>query len=198
MLIAMPTEVEITHLLKTWSDGDPDALDRLMPLVAEELHGMAKACFRHEANVHTLQPTALVSEVYLRLCGEDSLSWNSRKQFFAFAIRLMRNILIDHARRRRAKKRGQGFARVPIDTGMEIALDPDIDLIELDRALDRLEAIDPRQLEIVQLRYFVGLEVTEVAELLGISESTVKREWRAAKYWLYDQLGPGGRTPDRS
>jgi RNA polymerase sigma factor (TIGR02999 family) len=179
---------EITRLLEAWSMGEPDALGRLMPLVVEDLHRMARTFFRGEVANHTLQPTALISEVYLRLEGEKKLVWQNRRQFFAFASTLMRHILVDHARGRRALKRGHAVAHLPLEAASVIAVDPNLDLVALNQALDRLEKIDPRQCEIVTLRFFTGLDVKEVAEVLALSTSTVKREWRAARYWLDAQL----------
>lgn len=186
----MHTEAEITKLLESWSAGDPDALSRLMPLVLDDLRRLAQAHFRGEREAHTLQPTALVCEVYVRLVGEQDFVWRNRNQFFKYASKLMRSILIDHARGRAALKRGQGFAHIPIDSDVRAADDLDVDMLDLVRALDRLETIDPRQHRVVALRFYLGLEISEVAQALDISESTVKREWRAAKFWLHGQLRP--------
>lgn len=183
-----PSDEEVTQLLHAWSSGDGEALERLIPLVYDDLHRMARYFFHREANTHTLQPTALVSEVYLRLRGQKKLRWESREDFFHFAADVMRHFLVDYARRRRAGKRGGGVTDLPIDTLFDLAGDPDHDVVDLDRALEALEALDPRQARIVKLRFFVGLKVPEVAEILDISPATIKREWSTAKLWLRRRL----------
>ena len=186
---AMADPEKITSLLKAWSQGDLGALDTLIPLVYDDLHRMARHFFRRETDTHTLQPTALVSEVYFRLRGQKKMHWGSRADFFHFAAEVMRHFLVDYARRRKAGKRGGEAFEIPLDASLNLTARTDVDLVDLDRALEELERIDPRQSRIVVLRYFVGLKVEEIATVLGISESTVKREWRTAKFWLKRRLG---------
>lgn len=188
------TDRDVTQLLEAWSQGDLAALDRLLPLVFEDLHRMARYFFQRESDTHTLQPTALVSEVYFRLRGQKKLSLESRKDFFSFAAELMRHFLVDYARRRRADKRSAGQADVPLDAGLDYLLSstPATEkILDVHAAVEELRQVDPRQAEIVNLRYLLGLQVMEVAELLDISPSTVKREWRTAKFWLQRRLRSG-------
>ena len=184
---------EITGLLEAWSRGDLSALDRLLPLVFDDLHRMARYFFQRESDTHTLQPTALVSELYFRLRGQKEVQLESRADFFNFAAEVMRHFLVDYARKRKAEKRGGGQSPVPLDTGTFArylsATPTSMRLLDLDAALEELASIDPRQANIVTLRFFLGLQVVEIAELLAISESTVKREWRTAKFWLRRRLG---------
>ncbi|MEM6455108.1 MAG: ECF-type sigma factor [Acidobacteriota bacterium] len=198
-MVATPDSPDdITGLLDAWSAGDRDALDRLLPLVFDDLHRMARYFFQRESDTHTLQPTALVSELYFRLRGQKIVAFDSRQDFFNFAASVMRHILVDYARRRTAQRRGSGRSPVPLDaigfTRYLATLPPNTQLLDLDRALRELEAIDARQAKIVGLRYFLGLQVPEIAELLEVSESTVKRDWRTAKLWLRHRLesGPTG------
>jgi RNA polymerase sigma factor (TIGR02999 family) len=185
----MPTSPgEITELLAEWSDGDPEALERLMPLVFEDLRQLARKQFRRESDGHTLQPTALVHEVYMRLSGQRKVEWENRAQFFAFAAMLMRRILVDHAKARRAAKRGGQARPLPLDEAFAVPGGGDVDVLALDEALTDLARIDPRQARIVELRYFVGLTQDEAAEVLSVSTTTVKREWRSARLWLYSQV----------
>ena len=163
-------------------------MTRLIPLVYDDLHAMASFYFQREARGHTLQPTALVNEVYLRLGGSGKLEWQNRRQFFGFAAKLMRNILVDHARTGGAQKRGNNAVHLSLEEVLGLSLDSGVDLISLNDLLDRLSEIDERQAEIVQLRFFVGLTVEETARLLVLSSSTVKREWKAARFWLYRKL----------
>jgi RNA polymerase sigma factor (TIGR02999 family) len=181
-------EVEVTELLQDWSRGDPEALERLIPLVFEDLRRMAARMFQRESDAHTLQPTALVNEVYLRLMGQRQMQWQNRAQFFAVASMIMRRILVDHAKRRGAAKRGSGVASVPLDETLAAPGLKDIDVLALDQALTRLGEIDPRQLQVVHMRFFIGLDHGEIAEVLGISETTVKREWKTAQLWLLREL----------
>lgn len=180
---------EITRLLTDWSDGDPDALERLMPLVFDELRQIARSHFRRESAGHTLQPTALVNEVYLRLLGQRQVQWDNRSQFFSFAALLMRRILVDHAKGRKAAKRGGGIKNLPLEEALAVpAGKGSLDYVALDHALDELARYDPRQARIVELRYFVGLTQEEVAEVLDVSLTTIKRDWRMARLWLYQQM----------
>jgi RNA polymerase sigma-70 factor, ECF subfamily len=182
-----PTEV--TELLRSWSQGDPAALERMMPLVADDLRRIAQRYFAGEPVDHTLQPTALVNEVYLKLVDQQHGQWQNRAQFFAVSAILMRRILVDYAKRRRAGKRGGGLPKIPLDDVLGLAAKQQLDLLDLDAALTRLAELDPRQAQIVVMRFFAGLDNDEIAEALGISVSTVKREWRTARLWLFRELG---------
>jgi len=179
----------ITHLLKEWSDGDRQALDKLTPLVYEELRHHAARYLRRERRGHTLQTTALIHEAYLRLIDARDVHWQSRAHFFAIAANLMRRILVEHARRRDADKRGGSHIRVQLDDALAVADEPDVDLLAIDEALDRLAAIDPQQARVVELRFFSGLSVEETAAALGVSPKTVKRDWSVARAWLRREIG---------
>ena len=184
----------ITQLLLKWSDGDPSALDQLMPLVYDELRQLARSYLRRRGNQHSLQATALVNEAYLRLVNQRQVSWRNRAQFFGLAAKLMRDLLVDHVRKRRAAKRGGGDYHLSLTYADQNAQRPgtgpgsEIDLIALDEALNRLAALSPQQSKIVELRFFGGLTIPEAAEALGISHATVEREWSAARAWLYSEL----------
>jgi RNA polymerase sigma factor (TIGR02999 family) len=178
---------EVTRLLDSWGTGSDAALDELMPLVYSELRTIAAGQLRGERADHTLQATALVNEAFLRLINQDRVLWQNRGHFFAVAAKAMRRILVDHARRRSARKRGGNDRRVPLD-GVDIAVAAEVDLLELEGSLSRLEALDPRQARIVELRFFAGCTMEEVAETLGISVSTAKRQWRLARVWLRGEL----------
>ena len=180
-------ERDITALLRDWSGGDREALERLMPIVYGELKRLASSYLRSERPDHTLQPTALVHEAYLRLQGQRSVVWSNRAHFFGIAARIMRRILVDHARRRRAAKRDAAALRVTLVD--DSAADRAPELIALDSALTSLERLDPQQARVVELRYFGGLTVEETAEAAGISTATVKREWRTARAWLRREIG---------
>ena len=178
----------VTSLLRAWSAGDPEAGRRLVPLVYGELRRRAGAYLRRERPGHTLQPTALVHEAWLRLAGQD-VDWRNRSQFFGMASQLMRRILVDHARRRGAARRGGGGLQVPLEEAMGTTAGGDrVDLVRLDEALTELAEIDPRQGRIVELRFFGGLTTEETAGLLGVSPATIKRDWTVAKAWLFDRL----------
>lgn len=179
---------EITRLLSEWSDGDVEALEALMPLVFEELKNLARSYFRDESPGHTLQPTALVNEVYMRLINQQKVKWENRSQFFAFAAMLMRRILVDHAKRRKAAKRGGRAQKLPLDEAVGEPERVDVDLIALDEALEQLATIDARQSRIVEMRFFAGLTYEQIAEVLDLSVATVKRDWRTAKLWLFREL----------
>lgn len=179
---------DVTGLLRAWSRGDRSALDRLVPLVATELHNIAHRYMRREPANHTLQTTALVNEAYLRLCPATGVEWQDRSHFFAISANLMRRILVDHARARRCVKRGGGAARVSLDEDQLPAPQPAANVIALDEALDALARFDPQGARIVELRFFGGLTVEEVAEVTGTSPRTVKRDWAAAKVWLLGEL----------
>lgn len=184
------TDPQVTELLHEWSQGDPAAMEKLIPLVFEELRQIAGRMFRRESDGHTLQPTALVHEAYLKLLNQKA-QWQNREQFFSVAALLMRRILVDYAKGRHTAKRGKDVFRVPLDEAHGVAdpRDLDLDLVALDDALSRLAEIDPRQARIVEMRFFAGLSHEEIAKVLGISLSTVKREWKTAKLWLYRELG---------
>ena len=183
---------EVTVLLQAWRGGDRGALDLLMPLVYRELHTIASRYLSKERHGHTLQSTALVNEAFMRLVAQQGVDWQSRIHFFAIAATQMRRILVDHARRVHAGKRGGPLAALPLDAAGETpmpASGPEpIDAVALDRALRELEALDPVQGRVVELRFFGGLTVEETAEVLHISPGTVKREWRMAKAWLLRAL----------
>jgi RNA polymerase sigma factor (TIGR02999 family) len=179
----------ITHLLKEWSDGDPRALDELTPLVYEELRQQAARYLRRERPGHSLQATALINEAFLRLIDVKNVQWQSRTHFFAIAANLMRRILVDHARRRDAEKRGGAQFRLTLDDALAIAREPDVDLLAIDEALDRLAVIDEQQARVVELRFFSGLSVEETAAAMGVSPKTVKRDWSVARAWLRREIG---------
>jgi RNA polymerase sigma factor (TIGR02999 family) len=175
-------------MLRDWRNGDQEALEQLIPVVYDELHRQAARYLRREHPGHTLQTTALIHEAYLRLINQQNIEWQNRAHFYAIAARLMRQILVDHARRRQATKRGGSDIKVPLEEAMVISPGENVDLVALDEALTRLAAIDPQQSRIVELRYFSGLSVEETAEVLGVSSRTVKRDWKVAKAWLRQQI----------
>jgi len=179
---------DLNALLLEWCQGDPLALERLIPLVYADLKRIARAYLRHEQAAQSLQPTALVHEVYLRLVNVDRMTVESRAHFMAMAARLMRQILVDHARRKLADKRGRGAPPVSLDAVSPWAGPPSIDLLALNEALDELAALDPQQCRLVEMKFFAGLTTQEAAEALGVSTATVDREWAMAKAWLYQRL----------
>ena len=180
---------EVTGLLLSWGQGDAAALDRLVPLVYEELRRVARGHLRREAPGHVLQATGLVHEVFLRLVDVDRMTVTSRTHFFAIAARLMRQVLVDHARRKRADKRGGGATVIGLDEIRPAAAPTaGVDVLALDEALDTLSSLDARQCRVVELRFFAGLKIPEVADALGISTATVEREWVMAKAWLHQRL----------
>jgi RNA polymerase sigma-70 factor, ECF subfamily len=180
----VPSREEVTQLLRAWGAGDKQALDQLAPVVERELHRLAHRFMAREDPDHTLQTTALVNEVYLRLIDIQAVSWQDRAHFFAISARMMRRVLTDFARARSYQKRGGGALQVSLDEGLALAPEKDADILALDEALNRFAALFPRQAEVVELRFFGGLEVEETAEALKISPVTVKRDWRFAKAWL--------------
>jgi RNA polymerase sigma factor (TIGR02999 family) len=192
--------LEVTELLQAWSQGDVAARDRLFPLVYQELRRRASDRLRRERPGHTLQATALVHEAYLRLLGQRAPSWQNRNQFFAIASQMMRRILVDHARARRASKRQGQRIRLELNEEVASAGPREVDLIALDQALNDLTALDPRQGRMVELRFFAGLSHEEVAEVLDLSPATVKREWRVARAWLFQRVAgqgaDGAELPD--
>lgn len=179
---------DITELLLNWSGGDRDAPAKLMPLVYNELRRLARDHLRRERPDHTLQPTALVNEVYLRLVDQRRVSWQTRAQFFGLAAQLMRHVLVDHARSRAAAKRGGLIHKLSLDEACMAPEEVAAELVALDEALVRLAAIDERKSRVVEMRFFGGLSVEETAEALGVSDKTVMRDWRVAKMWLHREL----------
>lgn len=179
---------QITELLQAWGRGDAEALDRLMPVVYEELRRQAGRHLRHERPDHTLQTTGLVHEAYLRLIDQRQTDWKNRTQFFGVAGQMMRRVLVDHARRKHAAKRGGSGIHLALEDATAEAEDRGVELFELDDALNRLASLDPQQARVVELRYFTGLGIEETAQVLGISPATVKREWAMARAWLRREL----------
>lgn len=177
----------ISKLLADWANRDPAAREQLVPIVYEELRRLAHHYMRSERAGHTLQTTALVNEVYLRLAGIEAMRWRDRAHFFAMTATLMRRVLVDYARQRGREKRGAGVSVTTL-TENAVSAQPEVDVIALDEALERLAAVDPQQSRVVELRFFAGLSVEETAEALGISAATVKRDWSTAKLWLYNEL----------
>jgi RNA polymerase sigma factor (TIGR02999 family) len=188
---AVDTSHAVTQLLHQLSAGQEDAAERLIPLIYAELHEIAERQMRRERTDHTLQPTALVHEAFLRLVGNQHASWQNRQQFLGVAAQAMRRILVDHARRQKAQKRGSGGEKIELDEALIASGgdSPSIDLEALDGALTRLAELDPRHARMVELRFFGGLSVEETAEILGISPATVKRDWQFAKAWLKKEIG---------
>lgn len=181
----------VTVWLRAWSDGDAAALDHLIPVVEAELRRLARIYMSHERKDHTLQPTAVVNEVFLRLVDATNIRWNDRAHFFGICARLMRRVLVDHARSRGYQKRGGGAQRVTLDERALAAPAMDVDLIALDRALEQLAAVDERKVRVIEMRFFGGLSVEETATALDVSTDTVKRDWRIAKLWLLDAIEKG-------
>jgi RNA polymerase sigma factor (TIGR02999 family) len=186
--MAVSSSKAITRLLIGWSRGDRAAFDELVPMVYGELRQVAARRLRHERRDHTLRPTALVHETYLKLIGQNRVRWRNRAHFFAIASRLMRRILVDHARARDAGKRGGGNPVVSLDDAGELSIERDVSLLALDDALARLESLDPMQAQIIELRYFGGLTIDETAAVVHLSAATVGREWNVARAWLYREL----------
>jgi RNA polymerase sigma factor (TIGR02999 family) len=179
----------ITQLLVDWSNGDQKALDKLMPLVYRELRRLASNYLRRERPGHTLQPTALVNEAYLKLIDQKSARWQNRAQFFGVAAQLMRRILVDHARAHQADKRGgSDQQRLSITSAERLVQQPDVDLLALHEALEELATLDPQQERIVELRFFGGLSIEETAEVLGVGHATIERDWKMARAWLRRKL----------
>jgi RNA polymerase sigma factor (TIGR02999 family) len=179
---------EITDLLLAWSRGDANAGDRLLPAIYADLHRQASSAMRREGEEHTLQPTALVHEAYMRLVDQKRVVWKNRSQFFGVASQMMRRVLVDHARERLAAKRGAGRVQVSLSGVDAVSGSDDAEVIALHEALERLARFDDRQARIVELRYFGGLDIEEAAQALGISPATVKREWTIARAWLRREL----------
>ena len=186
--MAVPSSVEVTQLLLAWSQGEPAALEKLVPLVHAELSRLAHHYMAGERTGHTLQTTALVNEAYLRLVDSSQVRWQNRAHFMAVSAQLMRRILVDFARSRNYLKRGAGAQQVTLDEAMVISEAPDLDVVELDRALGELAAVDARKSQVVELRFFGGLTEEEAAEVLKVSPETVRRDMRLAKTWLLREM----------
>jgi RNA polymerase sigma factor (TIGR02999 family) len=179
---------QVTELLRAWSDGDQNALEQLVPLVEAELRRLARAYMRRERGEHTLQVTALVNEAFIRLTDARRVQWQDRAHFLGISARLMRRVLVDHARSRGYLKRGGAVQKVSLDEAVAISPEPAVDVIALDRALEALSAVDVRKGRVIELRFFGGLTVEQTAEVLHVSTDTVKRDWRMAKLWLLREL----------
>jgi RNA polymerase sigma factor (TIGR02999 family) len=179
---------EVTELLLAWSNGDPDALAQLTPLVYGELRRRAAAALRRERQGYTLQPTELVHELYFRLVDQRRIVWRNRAQFFGVAAEMMRRLLVDRARACRTAKRSGGWTRVTLDDAVAATSPVEIDVLDLDSALSQLAAFDPRKSRVAELRFFAGLSLREIAGLLGVSMATAERDWQAARAWLFDAL----------
>jgi len=187
---------DVTELLQAWSLGDLAAGERALLLVYEELKHQAARYLRRERHDHTLRPTALVHEAYLRLVGQHGVAWQNRGQFFGVAAQMMRRVLVDYARARARTKRAGGWYRVSLEeAGAALSVVPDVDLLALESALGELGELDPERARLVELRFFAGLSIEDTAELLGVSPSTVTRDWRMAKAWLFRRLKGDGLHP---
>jgi RNA polymerase sigma factor (TIGR02999 family) len=180
----MTSQHEITRLLAEWSNGDRQALEKLTPLVYDELRRLAGRYLRQERSGHTLQSTALVHEAYMKLVGQNNVQWQNRAHFFGIAAQMIRRILVDYARARKADKRGAGAEKLSLDEAIALPGGQDLDLVALDDALEGLAKIDARQSRLVELRFFAGLTIEETAEVMQMSLATAKRDWVAAKAWL--------------
>lgn len=186
---------DITQLLLQWRGGDESALNRLMPLVYDELRRLARKSMRRERVGHTLQTTALVNEAYLRMVNSSQVEWHDRAHFFAIAAQLMRRVLVDEVRKRNYQKRGGEFTRVALDDALMAASESEFDLLALDEALNRLAQFAPRKCRVVEMRFFGGLSINETGAVLGVSTDIVKREWRTAKLWLLHELTGDAQQP---
>lgn len=188
----MRSSGDVTRLLQRWGAGDAQAMGELVPLLYDELRRLAAVYMSRQPSGHTLQPTALVNEAYLKLAGQDGLSFANRASFFGLAAKVMRHLLVDHARAHDAAKRGGDAVRVTLDEGIASQPSRDVDFADLDAALTELGQLDERQAQIIELRFFAGLGIEETAAALSLSPATVKREWATARAWLYRKLGGGG------
>lgn len=182
---------DVTQLLVNWQGGDQQALDQLMPLVYAELRRLARAYLRSERSDHTLQSTALVHEAFLKLVQQRDVHWRNRAHFYGIAAQIIRRILVDHARSHQAGKRGSGGIKLELSDAMAVSKERELDVLQLDSALEKLARIDPRQSRIVELRFFAGLSVEETAEITEVSPATVKREWSFARAWLFREMSRG-------
>ena len=185
---------QVTELLFRWRSGDREALDALMPIVYAELRRLAHYYLQQERNGHTLQSTALVHEAYVRLAGQNPPEWQNRAHFFGVAAQIMRHILVDYARSHRAAKRGGSACKLTLDEAFELPQKADVDVVALDDALKTLAEMDPQQSRVVELRFFAGLSIEDTSEVLGVSASTVKRDWVTAKAWLFRELDRSAST----
>jgi RNA polymerase sigma factor (TIGR02999 family) len=190
------SSAELTGLLLNWGAGSEAAREELLPLVYDELRRIASLYLRRERPDHTLQPTALVHEAYLRLIDQRRVDWKNRAQFVGMAAVMMRRVLVNHARDRSAAKRGGQAERVPLTLAAAVFERPQVDVIDLHEALDRLQALDPRKGRIVELKFFGGLTTTEISEVMQISSATIEREWTFSRAWLYDAMAAGDSHPD--
>ncbi len=181
-------EHDITRILRQWGGGDQKAAEQLFPLVYDELRRLARSYLSKERSGHTLQPTALVHEAYLRLIDQDHADWQNRVHFYAIAATMMRRILVNHARDRAAMKRGRGFQVVSLEDTGDVGHGEELDLVRLDEALERLEKVDERKMRVVEMRFFGGMTEKEISSLLDVSEKTVRRDWTMAKLWLRREL----------
>ena len=179
---------DVTQLLRNWRDGNRAALDELAPVVYDELRRLASSYMRRERSDHTLQSTALVNEAFLKLCDQREVEWKNRAHFFGIAAQMIRRILVDHARAHKAEKRGGGAGVLSLDEAIGVPERRDIEVLSLNDALEALQALDPKQARIVELRFFTGLSIEETAEVVGVSPATVKREWVAARAWLFREV----------
>lgn len=180
---------DVTQLLVNWSRGDQAALEQLMPLVYGELRRLAAAYLRRERSNHTLQSTALVNEAFLRMVQQHEVQWRNRAHFYGIAAQMIRRILVDYARSQHAEKRGSGAVKLELDEAMAVAQKlPDVDLLALNDALDRLAQLDERQSRVVELRFFAGLSIEETAEVMHLSSASIKREWHTARAWLFREM----------
>ena len=186
-----PSSSNVTQMLHDWSHGDREVLDKLVPVVYEELRRQAARYLKRERPGHTLQTTALIHEAYIRLIDQKNVHWQNRAHFYAISAKLMRRILVDHARSRQAAKRGGSDIKLPLEEAMIASEGREVDLVALDEALERLAAIDPQQSRVVELKFFSGMSVEETAEVLGVSTRTVKRDWNVAKAWLRREISEG-------
>ncbi len=184
----MQAQPNITQVLERWSNGEQSALDELIPLIYKELRRLAGNYIRRERDNHTLQPTALINEVFVRLIDQHDIKWQSRAHFFGISARLMRRILVDHARVHQAAKRGGGHYSLSLNEADRIASQPSVNLLTLHLTLQQLEVLDPQQSQIVELRFFGGLTIEETAEVLSVSHATIEREWKMARAWLRHEL----------
>jgi RNA polymerase sigma-70 factor, ECF subfamily len=183
-----------TALLLAWGTGEEQARVELLPLVYDELRRIARSYLRRERTAHTLQPTALVHEAYLRLIDQRSVDWRNRAQFVGLAATMMRRVLVNHARDRSALKRGGDVRRVSLTVASELHADQELDVVAVHEALERLHALDARKSRIVELKFFGGLTTSEIAEVMDVSPATIERDWTFARAWLFDALGPKGRV----
>lgn len=188
---------DITQLLQQWSSGDPEALELLLPIVYDELRRIADGFLRFEPDGHTLQSTALVHELYLKMVDQERAQWQDRVHFFSVAAKMMRRILVDHARKRVAGKRGSGASHLPIDEALDRPVESSQTLLAVDEVLTRFAELDPERSQIVEMRYFGGMNLEEIADVLQVSRTTVKRHWTVARMWLHRELGTEhhGRGP---